>query len=110
MQRARARVVDGTLSAGSQSSRGDWCGLACGEPDATIEDAIRLAARLEGLALDPVYSGKAMAALLGLARQGRFRDVGAVVWIHTGGGPGLFAYPATIRRLDGNAVPNEPSC
>lgn len=89
---------------------GDWCGPACGEPDATIEDAIRLAARLEGLALDSVYSGKAMAALLGLARQGRLRDVGPVVWILTGGGPGLFANPETITRLAGNAVPIEPSC
>lgn len=62
---------------------GDWCGPAYEEPDATTEDGIRLAARLEGLALDPVYSGKAMAALLGLARQGRFRDVGPVIRILT---------------------------
>lgn len=50
-----------------------------------------------------------MAALLGLARQGRLRDVGPAVWILTGG-PGLFAKPETITRLAGNAVPNEPSC
>jgi L-cysteate sulfo-lyase len=78
---------------------GGWSGPAYGVPDATTEEAIRLAARLEGLALDPVYSGKGMAGLIGLARQGRFRDSGPVVWIHTGGSPGIFAYPETMARL-----------
>lgn len=81
---------------------GDWSGPAYGEPDASTEEAIRLAARLEGLALDPVYSGKGMAGLIGLARQGRFRTGGPVVWIHTGGSPGIFAYPTTMARLAGD--------
>jgi L-cysteate sulfo-lyase len=76
-----------------------WSGPAYGVADATTEEAIRLAARCEGLALDPVYSGKGMAGLIGLARQGRFRDGGPVVWIHTGGSPGIFAHPATMARL-----------
>lgn len=78
-----------------------WSGPAYGVADAATEEAIRLAARVEGLALDPVYSGKGMAGLIGLARQGRFRDVGTVVWIHTGGSPGIFAYPETMARLSG---------
>ncbi len=78
---------------------GDWSAGAYGVADASTEEAIRLAARCEGLALDPVYSGKGMAGLIGLARQGRFRDGGAVVWIHTGGSPGIFAYPDTMARL-----------
>ncbi len=77
----------------------DWSGPAYGEVDQTTEDAMRHGARLEGLATDPVYSGKGLAGLIGLARQGRFRDGGPVVWIHTGGVPGIFAYPATITRL-----------
>jgi L-cysteate sulfo-lyase len=76
-----------------------WSAGAYGVADATTEEAIRLAARCEGLALDPVYSGKGMAGLIGLARQGRFWGGGAVVWIHTGGGPGIFAYPTTMARL-----------
>jgi L-cysteate sulfo-lyase len=70
---------------------GDWCGPAFGVPDATTDEAIRLAARSEGLALDPVYAGKGLAGLIGLARAGRFRADDAVIWIHTGGAPGLFS-------------------
>jgi L-cysteate sulfo-lyase len=77
----------------------DWSGPAYGEVDQTTEEAIRLGARLEGLVTDPVYSGKGLAGLIGLARRGRFRDGGPVVWIHTGGVPGVFAYPATMARL-----------
>jgi len=78
---------------------GNWSGPAYGEPDTSTEEAILLAARLEGLALDPVYSGKAMAGLIGLARQGRFHEGGSVVWIHTGGAPGIFAYPSTMKHI-----------
>ena len=52
-------------------------------------EAIRLAARLEGIALDPVYSGKGLAGLIADARAGRIEGT-AVFW-HTGGGPSLFA-------------------
>jgi L-cysteate sulfo-lyase len=83
---------------------GGWSGLAYGVPSATTEEAIRLAARLEGLALDPVYSGKGMAGLIGLARDGRFADGGPVVWIHTGGSPGIFAYPQTMARASGQPI------
>jgi D-cysteine desulfhydrase family pyridoxal phosphate-dependent enzyme len=59
--------------------------------DAAVE-AIRLAAGTEGLLLDPVYSGKAMAGLLALVRAGRLDGARDVVFVHTGGIPGLFAY------------------
>jgi L-cysteate sulfo-lyase len=69
-------------------------GPAYGIPhDATIE-AIRLAGRLEALALDPVYSGKGLAGLIALIRQGRWRNDEDVIFIHTGGAPALFAYHA----------------
>jgi L-cysteate sulfo-lyase len=76
-----------------------WSGPAYGEPDASTEEAIRLAARLEGLALDPVYTGKGLAGLIGLARKRQFNDRSPVVWIHTGGSPGIFAYPTLMSRL-----------
>ena len=52
-------------------------------------DAIRLVAQTEGVVLDPVYSGKAMAGLIADARAGRVNS--PVVFWHTGGGPSLFA-------------------
>jgi 1-aminocyclopropane-1-carboxylate deaminase/D-cysteine desulfhydrase-like pyridoxal-dependent ACC family enzyme len=46
-----------------------------------------------------------MAGLIGLARRGRFREGGRVLWIHTGGIPGIFAYPVTFTRLsDAEAI------
>jgi L-cysteate sulfo-lyase len=75
---------------------GDWSGPGYGIADASTREAIRLGARLEGLALDPVYSGKGLAGLIGLAREGRFKPDDAVIWIHTGGSPGIFAYPTTM--------------
>jgi len=55
-------------------------------------EAIRLLARTEAILLDPVYSGKGMAGLIGWLRAGRFRDDEDVVFLHTGGTAGLFAY------------------
>lgn len=62
-----------------------------GEPNAGTLAAIKLVASQEGLLLDPVYTGKAMAGLLdGIGRQ-RF-DEGPILFLHTGGAPALFAY------------------
>ena len=60
-----------------------------GEPERA---AIRLLAASEGLLADPVYTGRALAGLLDLIRQGRFRAGETVVFWHTGGLPALFAY------------------
>jgi D-cysteine desulfhydrase family pyridoxal phosphate-dependent enzyme len=73
---------------------GGFGGEAYGRPTPEMVDAVRLVAELEGILLDPVYTGKAMAGLIGLAAQGRFDRARAVVFIHTGGTPGLFAYPS----------------
>ena len=56
------------------------------------QEAVQLLAKLEGILLDPVYTGKAMAGLIdGITRQ-RFKDDGPILFIHTGGAPALFAY------------------
>jgi L-cysteate sulfo-lyase len=70
----------------------DSLGGGYGLPTAEMREAVELAARTEGLLLDPVYSGKAMAGLLGLVRRGGLAGVDQVVFLHTGGMPGLFAY------------------
>ena len=59
---------------------------------ADMVEAVEKAARREGLLLDPVYSGKAMAGLLGLLRAGRFQENENVLFLHTGGAAGLFGY------------------
>lgn len=58
--------------------------------DAEVE-AIRLFAKYEGLLLDPVYTGRAAAGLIGLIRQGFFKPEDTVLFWHTGGTPALFA-------------------
>lgn len=59
-------------------------------------EAIRLLARTEGVLLDPVYSGKAMAALIADVRAGAIGPGDSVVFLHTGGGPSLFAHGAAL--------------
>ena len=55
-------------------------------------DAVHAAARTEGLLLDPVYTGRAFGGLLDLIRQGTFHSGEKVLFWHTGGTTGLFAY------------------
>ena len=69
----------------------EYFGPRYGEPNAGTLSAVKLLASQEGLLLDPVYTGKAMAGLLdGIGRQ-RF-DEGPIIFLHTGGAPALFAY------------------
>ena len=55
-------------------------------------EALDLLARTDGILLDPVYTGKAMAGLIDDARHGRLGAKDQVIFIHTGGTPALFAY------------------
>jgi L-cysteate sulfo-lyase len=57
--------------------------------------------RLEGLLLDPVYSGKAMAGLIDLIRQGAIGKQETVVFLHTGGSVGLFGYAGVFEQAMG---------
>jgi len=69
----------------------EYYGPRYGEPNAGGLAAIKLLAAQEGILLDPVYTGKAMAGLLdGVGRQ-RLND-GPILFLHTGGAPALFAY------------------
>jgi D-cysteine desulfhydrase family pyridoxal phosphate-dependent enzyme len=55
-------------------------------------EALKLVARTEGIFLDPVYTGKAMAGLIDSIRQGKIPKDHTVIFLHTGGFPALFAY------------------
>jgi len=59
---------------------------------------VMLLARAEGIFLDPVYSGKAMAGLIDLIRRGAFAKDENIVFVHTGGQVGLFAYKDFLTR------------
>jgi L-cysteate sulfo-lyase len=61
-------------------------------PTDAANDAIRMTAALEGVALDPIYTGKGMAAVADLARRGLLPREGRTVFVHTGGTPALFVY------------------
>ncbi len=79
----------------------DWVGEGYGILNASIVSAIAQVARTEGLLLDPVYTGKAMAGLLDLIQGGDLGSDETVVFIHTGGTPALFPYREGL--LDGLA-------
>ena len=74
----------------------DFVGAGYGRPTDSMREALSLAARFEGLVLDPVYTGKAFAGLIALACSGRYGKEQALLFKHTGGSPGLFGYPESL--------------
>lgn len=75
----------------------DYVGDGYGIPTDSMNAALLLLARKEGLLFDPVYSGKALAGMIDLVRKGRFASTETIVFIHTGGTAGLFAYVDRLR-------------
>ncbi len=69
----------------------DVCGPGYAVPSDEGNEAISMMARLEGLFLDPVYTGKAFAGLIRMARKGAFKPADNVLFLHSGGAGGLFA-------------------
>ena len=69
----------------------DVCGPGYAIASAEGNAAVRLMAEREGIFLDPVYTGKAFAGLIAMAREGVFREGERVLFVHTGGAGGLFA-------------------
>ena len=69
-----------------------YFGEAYGQPTAAGLEAIKMFASLEGILLDPVYSGKAAAGLIDQITLGNFDDHEHIVFIHTGGTASLSAY------------------
>lgn len=88
--------VPGLVGNADVSCNGDYVGAGYGIPTEGMNAALLLLARLEGLLFDPVYSGKALAGLIDLVRQGYFAKSRNVVFIHTGGTAGLFAYEGEL--------------
>jgi L-cysteate sulfo-lyase len=61
-----------------------------------MNQAVLMLARTEGLLFDPVYSGKALAGLIDLVRNGSLRG-DSIIFLHTGGSAALFAYADQLR-------------
>ncbi len=70
----------------------DYIGDGYGIPTKSMNDAVVLLARLEGLLFDPVYSGKALAGMIDLVTCGYFKGAQNIAFLHTGGSAALFAY------------------
>ncbi len=74
-------------------------GPGYGQATPEMMEAITLAAREEGLLLDPVYTGNFMAGLFGLVPSGAFTAGQPVLYLDTGGPPGLFGYASMVDGL-----------
>lgn len=75
----------------------DWVGPGYSLPSPEMVEAVRMTAALEGVLLDPVYTGKAMAGLIALARGGHWKAGEKVLFLHTGGAPALYVYQDALR-------------
>jgi len=71
---------------------GDYVGPGYSLPTPAMAEAVQLLARTEGILLDPVYTGKAMAGLIDLVRKGYFERDSNIIFVHTGGSPALYVY------------------
>lgn len=75
----------------------NYIGAGYGVPTDGMNEAVLMLARFEGLLFDPVYSGKALAGMIDHIRNGRFTRGQAIVFLHTGGSAGLFAYADSLK-------------
>jgi len=76
----------------------DYVGPGYGLPTPGMIEAVTMLARLEGILLDPVYSGKGMAGLIDLCRRGHFKKGQNVVFLHTGGSVALYGYMHAFKE------------
>ena len=74
----------------------EYVGPGYSLPTPEMAEAVRMLARLEGVLIDPVYTGKAMAGLIDLVRKGAFNRDKNILFIHTGGSPALYVYMSDI--------------
>lgn len=97
--RASAKLIeiDPEPDFGNVTIYDQYIGKGYGIPTAGCKEAILLTARTEGIILDPVYTGKAMAGLIDQARKGQIGRERPVLFWHTGGAPGLFDHESLFH-------------
>ena len=92
LMREAAALLDAKLEiTAADFTLRDMCGPGYAIPSAEGDAAVRLLAETEGIFLDPVYTGKAFAGLLAMAKEGAFAPGERVLFLHSGGAGGLFA-------------------
>jgi D-cysteine desulfhydrase len=100
-EQAVARLVGG-LSGDQQTVRLrlrlDQVGPGYSALTDQVREAMLTAARTEGIVLDPVYTGRALAGLIAAVREGDVRPGERTVFLHTGGLPGLFGHPGAMAQ------------
>jgi D-cysteine desulfhydrase len=74
----------------------EYVGPGYSLPTPEMAEAVKMLARLEGVLIDPVYTGKAMAGLIDLVRKGTFNKDENILFVHTGGSPALYVYMEEI--------------
>lgn len=82
------------------STFGDYWRPKYSVPNKKMVEAVTMLAKTEGILLDPVYTGKAMAGFIDLSRKGYFKKGENVLYVHTGGSPGLYAYIRPLLGLE----------
>ncbi len=99
-QKTAVRVgVKTSIPRESVVTSGDYWRPQYSVPNKKMVEAVNMLAQTEGILLDPVYTGKAMAGLIDLSRQGYLRKGEKVLFVHTGGSPGLYAYEQSVLGL-----------
>jgi L-cysteate sulfo-lyase len=94
----------GVVSRADVVADSNYVGAGYGVPAPDTLEAIAMFAQLEGLLLDPVYSGKGAAGLIDYCRKGRFKKGERVVFLHTGGSAALFGYDAVFAEAHRSLV------
>ena len=94
--------VPDSVSRDSVVANCDYVGDGYGVPTPGMVEAVTMLARLEGILLDPVYTGKGMAGLIDLCRKGFFKKGQNVVFLHTGGAVALYGYMHAFKHLTPN--------
>lgn len=89
--------ISDTLSREDVQCFDEYVGPGYAIPTDEMIEAVKLVARTEGILLDPVYTGKAMAGLIDLIRKGTFKKENHIVFIHSGGSPALYAYTSIFN-------------
>ncbi|MGN6122965.1 MAG: D-cysteine desulfhydrase [Sphingomonas oligoaromativorans] len=89
---------DASVVAGKVAVDDRWVGEGYAIPTDTMIEAVRMLAGREGVLLDPVYTGKAMAGLIGQVREGRWKKGDNILFVHTGGSPALYAYRPALAK------------
>jgi D-cysteine desulfhydrase len=96
--------IPGGVPREAVTALGDWVGPGYSLPTAEMVEAVKMVARLDGILLDPVYTGKAMAGLIALVKNGTFRKGENVLFLHTGGSPALYAYQSVLLEGDRTGI------